>query len=105
MTDGHYGYKMDIWGVGCVFFEVLSLFPLFPGENEADQIAKIHNILGTPPQELIDKFQKNATHMKLEFPPKKFVGISKLIPHVSAEAQDVILKMLIYNADDRITAS
>ena len=67
MTDGHYGYKMDIWGVGCVFFEVLSLFPLFPGDNELDQIHKIHNILGTPPQELIEKFQKNATHMKLEF--------------------------------------
>lgn len=43
--------------------------------------------------------------MKLDFPPKKFVGISKLIPHVSAEAQDIILKMLIYNADDRLTAS
>ena len=49
MTDGHYGYKMDIWGVGCVFFEVLSLFPLFPGDNELDQIHKIHSILGTPP--------------------------------------------------------
>jgi renal tumor antigen len=36
MTDGHYGYKMDIWGVGCVFFEILSLFPLFPGDNELD---------------------------------------------------------------------
>ena len=67
MTDGHYGYKMDIWGVGCVFFEVLSLFPLFPGDNELDQIHKIHNILGTPPAELLEKFQKNATHMKLEF--------------------------------------
>lgn len=27
------------------------------------------------------------------------------MPHVSAEAQDIILKMLIYNADDRPTAS
>jgi renal tumor antigen len=62
-------------------------------------------VLGTPPQELIDKFQKNATHMKLDFPPKKFVGIAKLIPHVSPEAQDIILKMLTYNADDRYTAS
>jgi renal tumor antigen len=43
--------------------------------------------------------------MKLEFPAKKFVGIAKLIPHVSAEAQDLILKMLTYNADDRYTAS
>lgn len=56
MTDGHYGYKMDIWGVGCVFFEVLSLFPLFPGDNELDQIHKIHNIIGTPPPEILENF-------------------------------------------------
>jgi renal tumor antigen len=56
LTDGHYGYKMDIWGVGCVLFEILSLFPLFPGDNELDQINKIHNVLGTPSQDLVDKF-------------------------------------------------
>ena len=39
---------MDVWGVGCVFFEILSLFPLFPGKNELDQIHKIHDVLGTP---------------------------------------------------------
>jgi hypothetical protein len=33
------------------------------------------------------------------------VGIAKLIPHVSADAQDVIMKMLIYNPDERYTAS
>ena len=49
---------MDVWGVGCVFFEILSLFPLFPGNNELDQIQKIHNILGTPSQKLLDKFKK-----------------------------------------------
>lgn len=31
LTDGYYNYKMDMWGVGCVFFEIISLFPLFPG--------------------------------------------------------------------------
>jgi len=39
---------MDVWGVGCVFFEILSLQPLFPGKTEIDQIDKIHKILGTP---------------------------------------------------------
>jgi renal tumor antigen len=29
---------MDIWSVGCVFFEVMALFPLFPGTDEVDQI-------------------------------------------------------------------
>ena len=43
--------------------------------------------------------------MKLEFAPKKFQGIAKLIPHVSADAQEAILKMIIYKADDRYTAN
>ena len=49
LTDGYYGYKMDMWGVGCVMFEVLALYPLFPGTDEVDQIKKIHKIMGTPP--------------------------------------------------------
>ena len=40
LTDGYYNYKMDIWGVGAVFFEIVSLFPLFPGTNELDTITK-----------------------------------------------------------------
>ena len=23
LTDGYYTYKMDMWSVGCVFFEIL----------------------------------------------------------------------------------
>ncbi len=52
LTDGYYGAKMDIWGIGCVLFEVLALFPLFPGTDEADQIVRIHKIMGTPPKEV-----------------------------------------------------
>ena len=49
---------MDLWGVGCVFFEILTLCPLFPGSDELDQINKIHDILGTPKQELLNSFQR-----------------------------------------------
>ena len=95
---------MDIWGVGCVFFEVLSLFPLFPGTNELDQVHKIHNILGTPPSEILDYFKKYASHMDFNFPDKEGTGISQLIPHVSPEGQELICKLLAYNPDDRPTA-
>jgi serine/threonine protein kinase len=37
-STGYYNYKMDMWGVGCVFFELVSLFPLFPGNDEVEQI-------------------------------------------------------------------
>jgi renal tumor antigen len=49
---------MDLWGVGCVYFEIITLFPLFAGDNELDQISKIHNILGAPSQEVINTFKK-----------------------------------------------
>lgn len=86
-------------------FEVISLFPLFPGNDELDQVHKIHNILGTPDEVLMTKFQKYATHMEFDFPTVEGSGIQKLIPHASADVQDLIAKLLIYNPDNRITAS
>jgi len=44
LTDGYYGPEMDLWGAGCVFFEITSLYPLFPGANEVDQINRIHKV-------------------------------------------------------------
>lgn len=44
LTDGYYGPEMDLWGAGCVFFEITSLYPLFPGTNEIDQVARIHKV-------------------------------------------------------------
>ena len=58
LTDGYYDLKMDMWGVGCVMFEIIALFPIFPGNNELDQVHKIHNILGTPTNKVLDRFRK-----------------------------------------------
>ena len=67
MTDGYYDYKMDLWGVGCVMFEIIALFPLFPGKNELDQVNRIHKILGTPHKEVLERFKKRASHMEFNF--------------------------------------
>jgi len=104
LTDGFYNYKMDIWGIGCVFFEISALFPLFPGKNELDQINKIHAVLGTPPQKILEDFRAHASHMEINFPPKEGTGIDRNIAHMSPEAKDLINKMLKYNAEERITA-
>lgn len=43
----------DIWSIGCIFAEMVSKekMPLFPGENEEDQLAQIFKIRGTPDKE------------------------------------------------------
>mmetsp|Transcript_34735 Transcript_34735/g.53344 ORF Transcript_34735/g.53344 Transcript_34735/m.53344 type:complete len:87 (+) Transcript_34735:477-737(+) len=68
LTDGFYGYKMDIWAIGCVLFEILSKAPLFAGEDEVDQVHKIHSILGSPEPRLLDRFSRHASHMEFNFP-------------------------------------
>ena len=43
--------------------------------------------------------------MELNFTPTEGTGLVKLIPHASEEVKDLIVKLLIYNPDNRITAS
>lgn len=43
--------------------------------------------------------------MEFNFPVVEGTGIIKLIPHASPECQDLIQKLLVYNPDNRITAS
>ena len=50
--------------------QVVSLFPLFPGTNEMDQIEKIHAIMGTPPPEVLARMKKHSTHIEYDFNPK-----------------------------------
>jgi len=104
LTDGWYDYKMDIWGLGCVFFEIVSLFPLFPGTNELDQIERIHNIIGTPEPELLNKFKKYSSHLKFDFDTKERTGVATLIPHASRDCIELIESLLTYNPEKRLTA-
>ena len=84
---------------------MLALYPLFQGANELDQVNKIHDVLGTPDKSILKEFEAKASHMKFEFETKTGTGIDSLIPHVSLLGRDLINKMLIYKASDRITAS
>lgn len=105
LTDGYYGPEMDLWGAGCVMFEITSLYPLFPGSNEVDQISRIHKVLGTPPPEVLNKLKgKGASHINFDFPTQKGIGIPQLVPHASPEAIDLMVKLLKYDAAERITA-
>jgi len=105
LTDGYYNFKMDLFATGCVWFELVAMFPLFPGQNEMDQIQKIHNVLGTPTVELLDrKFKRNASHMDFNFPEKKGTGIARLIPHADAELVELMNKLTRYDPDERILA-
>ena len=105
LTDGYYNYKMDIWGLGCVFYELLTLTPLFPGDDEIDEVKKINEVLGTPSDELLQKFSKNSGHINVfNFEYQRGKGIKRDLKHVSPSVIDLISQMLMYDPEKRPTA-
>lgn len=58
-----YGMPIDMWSVGCILAELFTGVPIFPGENEQEQLACIMEVFGPPEKHLIEK----STRKKLFF--------------------------------------
>uniref|UniRef100_A0A914QJI6 Dual specificity tyrosine-phosphorylation-regulated kinase mbk-2 n=1 Tax=Panagrolaimus davidi TaxID=227884 RepID=A0A914QJI6_9BILA len=53
-----YGMPIDMWSFGCTLAELLTGYPLLPGEDENDQLALIVELLGMPPTKIIDNAKR-----------------------------------------------
>jgi len=53
-----YGMPIDMWSLGCILCELLTGYPLLPGEDEGDQLSCIIELLGMPPQKLLDQSKR-----------------------------------------------
>lgn len=49
-----YGTPIDMWSLGCILAELYTGCPLFPGEDEIEQLACIMEVLGLPPEHIIN---------------------------------------------------
>ena len=48
-----YSTSLDIWGVGCIFIEMMNGYPCFPGVRDVfDQLDKIFRVTGTPTEQV-----------------------------------------------------
>ena len=48
-----YDSGIDMWSFGCILAELYTGYPLFPGENEMEQLACIMEINGAPPSDFV----------------------------------------------------
>jgi dual specificity tyrosine-phosphorylation-regulated kinase 2/3/4 len=44
-----YTAAIDMWSFGCILTELFTGIPLFPVENEQEQLSLIMEVLGLPP--------------------------------------------------------
>ncbi|GIY58955.1 dual specificity tyrosine-phosphorylation-regulated kinase 2 [Caerostris extrusa] len=70
ILGGKYGTAIDMWSLGCILAELLTGYPLLPGEDEADQFACIVELIGMPPQKLLDQSKRVKTFISSRGHPR-----------------------------------
>ena len=69
-----YGMAIDMWSVGCILAELYTGYPLFPGENEQEQLACIMEVFGPPEKYLVEKSARKKLFFDGNGKPKPVVS-------------------------------
>ncbi|EDQ91821.1 uncharacterized protein MONBRDRAFT_17670 [Monosiga brevicollis MX1] len=98
-----YACPVDMWSIGCIFAEMVTRRPLFPGDSEIDELFRIFRVLGTPTEQTWPGVSQLPDYKDC-FPRWSGEGLASLIPGLDAMGLDLLQKMLRYEPSQRISA-
>ncbi|KAJ4768786.1 Mitogen-activated protein kinase [Rhynchospora pubera] len=100
-----YSPAIDIWSIGCIFAEILTGKPLFPGKNVVHQLDLITDLLGSPSNETVSKVRNEKARRYLSSMRKKTpVPFSQKFPKADPLALKLLERLLAFDPKDRPTA-
>ncbi|GFZ12283.1 MAP kinase 9 [Actinidia rufa] len=100
-----YTPAIDIWSIGCIFAEMLSGKPLFPGKNVVHQLDLMTDLLGTPPPESVARIRNEKARRYLSSMRRKpQVPFTQKFPHVDPLALRLLERLLAFDPKDRPSA-
>ncbi|PON69800.1 Serine/threonine protein kinase [Parasponia andersonii] len=100
-----YTPAIDIWSIGCIFAEVLTGKPLFPGKSVVHQLDLITDLLGTPSSETISGVRNEKARRYLaEMRKKPPVSFAYKFPNADPLALRLLQRLLAFDPKDRPTA-
>ncbi|XP_076034699.1 cyclin-dependent kinase 18-like [Oratosquilla oratoria] len=101
-----YSTQIDMWGVGCIMYEMVSGRPLFPGATVEDELHLIFRTLGTPTEATwpgIGSIEEYTQYSFPTYPGEPLMARAPRLAHDSALG--LLNKFLLYEAKKRISAS
>ncbi|KAJ9075278.1 MAPK protein hog1 [Entomophthora muscae] len=106
LTWQKYDVAVDIWSVGCILAEMLEGKPLFPGKDHVHQFSIITELLGTPPDDVIQTIcSENTLRFVQSLPKREKIPFAQRFAGADPEAIDLLEKMLVFDPRKRISAS
>lgn len=100
-----YGIEVDLWSLGCIFAELLTLEPLFPGTSDIDQLSRIINCLGNLTEEVWPGCLKLPDYGTISFAKvENPTGVEASLSGRSPDEVSVVKKLICYDPFSRATA-
>uniref|UniRef100_A0ACD5TDS1 Uncharacterized protein n=1 Tax=Avena sativa TaxID=4498 RepID=A0ACD5TDS1_AVESA len=100
-----YSPAIDTWSIGCIFAEVLTGKPLFPGKNVVHQLDLMTDLLGSPSMETISRIRNEKARRYLSSMRRKQpVPFSQKFPNADPSALKLLQRLLAFDPKDRPTA-
>eukprot|EP00771_Trimastix_marina_P001851 gnl/Trimastix_PCT/2956.p1 GENE.gnl/Trimastix_PCT/2956~~gnl/Trimastix_PCT/2956.p1 ORF type:complete len:432 (-),score=67.05 gnl/Trimastix_PCT/2956:994-2289(-) len=104
--DPQYGPPVDIWALGCLFIEMISGQPLFPGDTDIDQLFHIIRCSGPLPPRQLQLFQQNPLFIGMDIPEApNVVPLASRFPRLDRDALSFVQACLAYEPEDRPSAT
>ncbi|KAF9239619.1 hypothetical protein BU15DRAFT_74473 [Melanogaster broomeanus] len=70
----NYHMAIDMWSLGCILAELYTGFPIFPGENEQEQLSCIMEVLGPPDKDFVNRSSRKRLFFDNNGAPRPVVN-------------------------------
>ncbi|GAA5826286.1 hypothetical protein JCM3770_001672 [Rhodotorula araucariae] len=74
ILGSNYTMAIDMWSLGCILAEMYTGYPIFPGENEQEQLACVMEVLGVPDKYLVDRSSRKRLFFDSTGAPRPVVN-------------------------------
>ncbi|KAF9459543.1 kinase-like domain-containing protein [Collybia nuda] len=110
----NYHMAIDMWSLGCILAELYTGFPIFPGENEQEQLSCIMEVLGIPEKEFVNRSSRKKLFFDTNGAPHAVINskgrrrrpgtktLAQVLRCNDEEFVDFISKCLVWDSERHI---
>ncbi|XP_052382826.1 cyclin-dependent kinase 18-like isoform X1 [Oncorhynchus keta] len=99
-----YSTPIDMWGVGCILFEMATGRPMFPGSTVKEELHLVFRLIGTPTEDSWPGISSNEEFRSYMFSQYRPQPLINHVPRLDSEGIDMLTALLLYDTRTRVSA-